>query len=64
MKKIARDTSFQVLRINANARSASCVCDHAAFVGGRKKFVGAMSVACTACIILEPYFFHVFLKFK
>ena len=35
-----REKSFQTLRIHANARSVSCVCDHAVFVGGRKKFVG------------------------
>ena len=38
-KKSARDKSFQTLRISASARSASCVCDHAVFVEGRKKFV-------------------------
>ena len=37
-----------MLRINASARSVSCVCDHAVFVGDCKKFVGAMSVVCTA----------------
>ena len=34
-----QDKSFQMLRINTSARSASCVGDHAVFIGGHKKFV-------------------------
>ena len=41
-----------------------CVCDHAVFVGGRKKLWEAISVACTFCAFTGTVFFHVFLKFK
>ena len=52
------ENSFQTLRIKASAPSASCVCDHVVFVGGRKTFAG--SHECTTCTrILEPYFSRV-----
>ena len=41
---MAGDKSLQTLRLNARARSASFVCDHAVFVGGRKNLWEAMSV--------------------
>ena len=46
------------------ALSLVCLCNHAVFAGDRKKLVGVLSVVCTAYYILEPYFFHAFLKFK
>ena len=61
---MGRDKPFQTLRINASARSVSCVCNHAVFVGGRKKFVEAMNVVCTACIYTGAVFFHLFPKIK
>ena len=63
MKKnnIACDKSFQTLRINASARSASCVYDYAMFVERCKKFVGGHE-SSMHCLYAGAVFFHVFLK--
>ena len=50
--------------ITTSALSASCVCDHALFVAGRKNLREAMSVVCTACIYTGTILSDVLLKFK
>ena len=63
-RKIARDKSFPTLRLNASACSALCVCDHAVFVEGRKKFVGDHECNMHACTDTGAVFFHLFPKTK
>ena len=63
-RKIAHDKSFQTLRINASACSASCVCDHVEFVGGRKKFVEGHEGSMHPLYIYCSHFFHLFPKIK
>ena len=62
-RKIARDKSSDVAHKH-NVRSASCVYDHAVFVGNRKKFVGDHERSMHACIDTGPVFFHLFPKIK
>ena len=62
-RKIAHDKSFQTLRINAIARSASCVimrCSSEAV----KNLWEAKSVVRTACVYTGAEFFHLFPKIK
>ena len=48
---------FSDLRINASAHLASCLCDHAVFIGGRKKFVGGHECSMHRLLMYGRHFY-------